>query len=149
MALYFSTSLSSSMLKDINLLFLFLSLSPPLSLKVQTYPTILGNIKTNGIITSSKYPIRYFELFFVSIDFEIIVLSTSTSQVLTGSYCTIKLFFCYFCYTRSENYYTIKKFCCRYFLAKFYKHFSKNFLKTDEYHKIMHSQCFFQKQVII
>ena len=75
MALYFSDSFSSFMHKDINLL--FLSLSPSLSLNVLTYPHILGNIKTNGLITSSKYSIKDLELFFVSVKFEIIISSKS------------------------------------------------------------------------
>ena len=51
MVLYFSDSFSSSIRKDINLLFL--------SLKVLTYPLILGNIKTNVLTTSSKYVPRF------------------------------------------------------------------------------------------
>ena len=43
---------------------------------------ILGKIKTNGLITSSKYSITYLDLFFVSINFEITILSASTSQFL-------------------------------------------------------------------
>ena len=123
MVLYFSNGLSSSMSKYINLLFLLLSLSPPLSLKVQIYPPILVNIKTNGFIRSSKYKIRYLKLFFVLIDFEIIILSTSIYQVLIGFYSTIKFFLCYSCLTKSQNYNTINKFCCRYCLANCYKHF--------------------------
>ena len=49
-----------------------------LFLKILTYTLILGNIKNNGPIISSKYPIKYLELFFVSINFEITILSTST-----------------------------------------------------------------------
>ena len=52
-----------------------------LSLKVLTYPLISGNIKTNGLITSPKNAIKYFELFFILINFEITILSTSTSQI--------------------------------------------------------------------
>ena len=58
MVLYFFNSLSSTMLKEMNLLIL--------PLKVLTYPFILGNIKTNG---------RYLEeLLLVSIDFDITIL---------------------------------------------------------------------------
>ena len=58
MVLYFFNSLSSTMLKEMNLLIL--------PLKVLTYPSILGNIKTNG---------RYLEeLLLVSIDFDITIL---------------------------------------------------------------------------
>ena len=66
--LYFSNRLSSSMQKDIN--FVFLSLSPPLTLKDITYALILDNIKTSGFITSSKYPI------FVLVNFKATTLST-------------------------------------------------------------------------
>ena len=38
------------------------------------YPFILGNSKTNGLITSSKYPIKYLELFIISINFEKTIL---------------------------------------------------------------------------
>ena len=62
---------SSSIQEDINLLFL--------SLNVLTYLLTLGNIKTNALIASSKYLIKYLELIFVSINFEIIIASTSTS----------------------------------------------------------------------
>ena len=33
---------------------------------------------------SSKYPVKYLELFFVSTNFEMNILSTLTSQVFTG-----------------------------------------------------------------
>ena len=49
-ALYFSSSFLSSIGKGINLF------SFSLSLNALTYPLILGNIQTNGFITSSKYP---------------------------------------------------------------------------------------------
>ena len=70
MVLYFSNRFSPSVSKDISFLFF--------SLKVLTYSLILGNIKTNGLVTSSKYPIKYLELFFVSIKFDITILSAST-----------------------------------------------------------------------
>ena len=57
-ALYFSNSFSSSIQKDINLLF------PSLILNVLTYPLILGIIKTNGLIVLSKYQIKYLEFCF-------------------------------------------------------------------------------------
>ena len=60
MILYFPNSLSSSTRKGISLLFF--------TLKVLTYLFVLGNIKTNGFIISSKYRDRYLELFFVSIN---------------------------------------------------------------------------------
>ena len=55
-ALYFFKSFSSSKAshrqKGINLLF------PSLTLKVLTYPLILGIIKTISLIALSKYPIK-------------------------------------------------------------------------------------------
>ena len=78
MVLYFSNSFFSSVIcKDINLLFF--------SLNVLTYPLISENIKTNGLINSFKYPIKYLELFLVSVKFEISILSTLTSQIFIGS----------------------------------------------------------------
>ena len=82
-------------MKDINLFFLFLFLSPSLPLNLLTSPLNLGNIKTNCLITSSKYLVKYLELFFVSINFEISILSTSASQIFIFSY-TIKVFFATF-----------------------------------------------------
>ena len=52
-------------MEDISLLFLFLSLPLSLSLKVVTYPIILGNIKTNCVITSYNYPNKYLKFLFV------------------------------------------------------------------------------------
>ena len=67
------------MRKDINL-----SLSPSLTLNVLTYPLILGIIKTNGLIALSNFiPIKYSELVFVSVSFEITILSTLTSQTIS------------------------------------------------------------------
>ena len=72
MILYISNSFSSSIRKDVKLLFVSLSLS--LTLNVLTYPLILGNIKTNGLITLFKYQMKYLELFFVSANFEMTIL---------------------------------------------------------------------------
>ena len=69
------------------------------------YLLILGNIKTNGVITSSKYRIKYLELFNVSINFYITILSTSTSQIFIGFFGAIKFFFYYFYLIKSEHYY--------------------------------------------
>ena len=55
MVLCFSNSLSSFIQKGINLLFL--------SIKILTYPHIIGNIKTNGLITLCKYSINTYNLF--------------------------------------------------------------------------------------
>ena len=65
---FFSNSFSSSMQKEISLL--FLSLFSSWNLNVLKYPFVLGNIKTNGFITLTKYPIKYLELTFVSANFE-------------------------------------------------------------------------------
>ena len=72
MILYISNSFSSSIRKDVKLLFVSLSLS--LTLNVLTYPLILDNIKTNGLITLFKYQMKYLELFFVSANFEMTIL---------------------------------------------------------------------------
>ena len=114
MVLYFSNSLSS-LHKDINLLFLFLS--SPLSLNILIYPLILGNIKTSGLTTSSKYPIKHLELFFVTTNFEMIILSTLTSQFFIGFFRRIRFFFCYLYLTKSQHYNTIKKMLWHYLLA--------------------------------
>ena len=79
MVFYFSNSFSLSTLKNINLIFLFSS--PFLTLNVLTYPLILSNIKTNGLITLSKYQIKYLELVLFSTNFVIIMVSTLTSQI--------------------------------------------------------------------
>ena len=42
-------------------------------------------------------------------------------------------FFCYVCLTKSQYYYTIKEFCCHYFLANWYKHFLKAFCGNSGY----------------
>ena len=42
---------------------------------------ILGNIKTNGLITLYKYPIKYLKLFFLSTNFEMTISLISTSQM--------------------------------------------------------------------
>ena len=60
MVLYFPNSLLPSIYKDIKLLFLFLSPS----LNAFTY-SVIGNINSNGVTISSKYPISYLELLFV------------------------------------------------------------------------------------
>ena len=113
MVLYFCNSLSLSIQKDINLLSLFLSLL--LSLKVLTYPLILGNIRNNGHVASSKYPVKFSRLF-VLINFEITILSIITSEFCLGFFAP-KFFFCNLCLTKSLHYHTIRKCCCHYFLA--------------------------------
>ena len=76
MVLCFSNSLSSSIWKDINLLFLSLNPSLTPSLHVLTYPLILGIRKSNSLIALSEYPIKYLELVFILTNFEITILST-------------------------------------------------------------------------
>ena len=49
------------------------------------------------------------ELDFVFTNFEIAILSALTSQIFIGFSCNIKLFFCYFCLSKPEHYYTMKK----------------------------------------
>ena len=95
-----------------NLLFLLLFLS--LTLDVSTYPLILGNIETNGLITLSKYPTNYLELVFVSTNFEITILSTLTSQIYIGLFTPQ---FCYFYFAKSQHYCSIKKIYVIIFLA--------------------------------
>ena len=111
MILYFSYSLSVSIQNGINLSLLFLSLSPSLSLKVLTQQLISSNIKTNNdliLITSSKYLMKYLEFFF-RFNPEITLLLTSSFYWFFG---TLKFFFCYFCHTKSQHYYTVKKSLC-------------------------------------
>ena len=55
-----------------------------MGLKVLTYPLILGNINTDGIITSSKYPIEYLELVFVLISFEATIVPTLATRIVIG-----------------------------------------------------------------
>ena len=52
------------------------------SLKVLTYTLILGNIKTNGLITTTKNPLVYYEIFFIPITFEVTILSTLTFNII-------------------------------------------------------------------
>ena len=71
---------------------MFLSLSPSLTLNVLTYPLISGIIKTDSLIVLSKYQIKYLELVFVSINFEITILSTLTSTIFIGFFLSIFFF---------------------------------------------------------
>ena len=76
----FRNSFASSIKKDIDLLFLFLS--PSSTLNVLIYPLILGIIKSNGVIALSKYQIQNLELVFVLTNFEITMFTILTSQFL-------------------------------------------------------------------
>ena len=78
--------------------YLYLHLISPTSGQVSTYPLILGNIKTNGLITSSKYPIKYLESVFVLINFETNMLSTLTSRIFIFSVLFILFYFIHFIY---------------------------------------------------
>ena len=75
---------SFSLFKQKTSIYCFLSLFPSLTLNVLTYLVILGISKTNGLLTLSKYAIKYLELVFVLINFEIAILSTLTSQIFKG-----------------------------------------------------------------
>ena len=50
------------------------------------YLLTIGNIRISGIITSSKHTIKYLELFFVSVNYDITILSTSPSQTFIYIY---------------------------------------------------------------
>ena len=55
------------------------------TLKVLTYPLILGIIKTRGLITLSYFiTIKYLELIFVLTNFEATILSTLASPIFIG-----------------------------------------------------------------
>ena len=86
------------------------------------YQLILADIESNNLIPSSKYPVKYVELFFVSINIEIISINIPNIYWL---FWTLKFLFCYFCLAKSQYYYTIKKNYCNYFLSDLYKHSSK------------------------
>ena len=66
--------------------FLFLSLSPSLTGNFLTYSIILGNIKTSGITTLYKHPIKCLELVFVSANLEITIVYASISQTFIVFY---------------------------------------------------------------
>ena len=108
------------MRKHIELLFSFLSSS--LTLNVVTYPLILGNIKTNCLITISKYPIKQLELVFVSTNFEITNLSNFiniTSQISLGFFEPYIFSFCFLlsCQISTLLYYQKKIFVIIFKLA--------------------------------
>ena len=67
-----------------------------MGLKVLTYPLILGNINTDGIITSSKYPIEYLELVFVLISFEATIVPTLTNKSTNINNITLLIIFFYY-----------------------------------------------------
>ena len=112
MVLYSYNSLSSSIRKYIYLLFLFLS--PSLSLNVLTYPFILGNIKTNGLITASKHPIKYLEIFFVSTNFEFCYEHENPNFLSVSSHYN---FFYHFCLTKISTLLYYQKNWSHYFFT--------------------------------
>ena len=87
-------------------LLLFLSLFTSLALNDLTYPLILGNIKTNDLITLSKYSIKHLELVFVLTNFEITILSTLTSEKCIGLNHKIFLLLLLFCQISTLGYVT-------------------------------------------
>ena len=107
--LLFFNSFSWPIQKGINLLFLSLTLI------IKTHQLILGNIKTNRLRTLSNYPIKYleivFELVFLSVNFEITILSILASQIFIYLYIiyffAASIFFPYLSLTKSQYHYTI------------------------------------------
>ena len=67
------------------IVFTFISI---FNFKYLNNPVILGNLKSNGLTSISKYPTKYLELVFVSTNFEITI--ASTSQIF------VELFISYF-----------------------------------------------------
>ena len=59
-------------------------------------------VKINGLITLSKYPIKYVKLVFVSTNFEITILSTLTSHILTDYFAPENCSFATFVSTLSD-----------------------------------------------
>ena len=72
-------------LYGINILFSSLTLNGLTCLSLNVYPLILVNIK-NGLLTLSKYRIKYLKLIFVSTYFEMTISLTSTSQIFIRSF---------------------------------------------------------------
>ena len=71
------------------------------------YWQISGIIKTNGLITLSKYPVKYLGSVSALIIFEITILPTLTFQMFIGF--LQHNFFCWFFYlSKSQHCYTIK-----------------------------------------
>ena len=64
--------------------FIILTLTSTFIFKSFGIQFISGNTETNGLITLSKHPIKYLKLLFASINFEMTILSTLTSQFFNG-----------------------------------------------------------------
>ena len=112
--MFYNFLITSHHLYQKTLIFYFIYISI-FNLTFLTYPLILGIIKTDGLIVLSKYPIKYLELVFVSINFEKTILSTLPSQIIIGFFCRIKPFFCYFSPANSQHYYTMEGFLWLFF----------------------------------
>ena len=69
MPLHSSNDVSSSIQQNINLFFLLLYLYMYLLITFLTYPLILDNIETNGLIISYQYRSKYLKLLLVLINF--------------------------------------------------------------------------------
>ena len=88
----------------------FLHTASWIELNVLTYQQIFGIMKTNGLITLFKYPIKYLELVPVLINIKLSILSILTSQIFVFLYVlyvffgSIKFLFCYFCLSKSQHY---------------------------------------------
>ena len=78
------------------------------NLNVLTYPPILGIIKTNSLISLSKYPIKYSGLVFVLTNFEITILARLTSQIFIVFF-QHKTFLLPFLSFQISHYYTTEK----------------------------------------
>ena len=107
---------TSSIYKDINLL--FLSLSSSLTLNILKHPPILGIVKTKGLIALSKYPIQFWNNYINNIN-----ISSFYSFFFASSNFSIAAFVP----PNLSNIILSNNFC-DYFLADWSEHFSKNIL---------------------
>ena len=77
------------------------------------YQLILGNIESNNLIPSSKYSVKYVELFFVSINIEIISINIPNISFVTFVLQNLNIII------------LSKKITAIIFLSDLYKHSSK------------------------
>ena len=105
---------TSSIYKDINLL--FLSLSSSLTLNVLKHPPILGIIKTKGLIALSKYPIQFWNNYISNIN----ILSFCSFFFLEH-----KIFLLLLLSLQISTLLYYEKRFCDYFLVNWYEYFSK------------------------
>ena len=96
--------------------FIVLNFSLSLTLKVLACLIILGNTKTNGFITLSKYPIKYLESFFVSTNFEMNILLPSASKTFLDFLAQKVLLLLLFSHQISTLPYYQKSFCLIFYL---------------------------------